>query len=279
MAVGVAVFMKSNRPIRHCWWFCKMSDDLLKIIRHIVWWSQNFFLSNQIEISDDFFSNVWWFGSNHQTACLMIRKTFCEHRYGTFPSWQQPLKWQWVWSIFRLATTLTMTSGMVYFYAGNNPYNGSGYGLFSGWQQPLQWQWVWSISRLATTPTMAVGMVYFQAGNNPYNGSGYGLFSGWYQTGRASRNFFRPQSMIWGSISAALNCMRKRAHGVHELDALPNPIIEVRIPGLSAIINTLAPDRCSRNFKNVVIKHIHSFISWVLPWKLLSCEWHRTQWQ
>ena len=70
---------------------------------------------------------------------------------------------------------------MVYFQAGNNPYNANGYGLFQGCQQPLQWKWVWSISKLATTPTMVVGMVYFQAGNNPYNGSGYGLFPGWQQ--------------------------------------------------------------------------------------------------
>ena len=66
---------------------------------------------------------------------------------------------------------LFVNTGMVYFLAGNNPYNGSGYGLFSGWQQPSQWHWAWYISMLVTTPTMAVGMVYFQAGTKPYDWS------------------------------------------------------------------------------------------------------------
>ena len=39
LQIFAAVFMKSHQPIRHCWWFCKMSDDLLKIITHclIIW--------------------------------------------------------------------------------------------------------------------------------------------------------------------------------------------------------------------------------------------------
>ena len=31
----ISVFMKSHRPIRHWWCFCKMSEDLFKNIRHI----------------------------------------------------------------------------------------------------------------------------------------------------------------------------------------------------------------------------------------------------
>ena len=38
---------KNHRPIRHCWWFCKMSGDLLQIIEHIVWWSDANFLWTQ----------------------------------------------------------------------------------------------------------------------------------------------------------------------------------------------------------------------------------------
>ena len=33
-------FTKKHRPIRHCSWFCKMSVDLLQIIKHIDWWSE-----------------------------------------------------------------------------------------------------------------------------------------------------------------------------------------------------------------------------------------------
>ena len=40
----ISVFMKSHRPIRHSWWLCKMSEDLFKTIRHIVWSSDKTFL-------------------------------------------------------------------------------------------------------------------------------------------------------------------------------------------------------------------------------------------
>ena len=66
-----AVFTKSHQPIRHCWWVCKKSDDFEQIYilsDHL----KNFLLTLKIEMSDDFFkmSNdlleivrhiVWWY--------------------------------------------------------------------------------------------------------------------------------------------------------------------------------------------------------------------------
>ena len=83
-----SVFTKSHQSIRHCWWFCKMSDDFFKIIRHIL-----IFWKTCREYSDWnvcwCFQNVWWFAQNQKTYCLMIRKTFHKQCYVRFQlCWQ-----------------------------------------------------------------------------------------------------------------------------------------------------------------------------------------------
>ena len=70
---------KSHQLIRHCWWFGKLSDDLFKIIRHIVWKTFVNYLNLNVwwfffKKSDNFFQNVWWFAQNHQIYCLMFLK-------------------------------------------------------------------------------------------------------------------------------------------------------------------------------------------------------------
>ena len=86
---------KSHRPIRHCRWFCKMSDDLFKIIRHIVWSSQNFAMNNWIDMSDDFFKMsedllqiirhvVWWSKKNSSWSLV-----------NNIPALVQIMTWRW----------------------------------------------------------------------------------------------------------------------------------------------------------------------------------------
>ena len=50
MACLQGVFTKRHRPIRHCWWFCKMSDNFFWIIRFIVWSSGELFINTYIYI-------------------------------------------------------------------------------------------------------------------------------------------------------------------------------------------------------------------------------------
>ena len=65
-----------HQPIRHCWWFCKMSD-FEQIIRHIAWSSEKkLSINTQTEMSDDFFQHVWWFAQNQQTYRLKFRNNF-----------------------------------------------------------------------------------------------------------------------------------------------------------------------------------------------------------
>ena len=75
-------------PIGHYWWFCKMSDDLFKTIRHylIIWksfhehWNWNVWWC---------FENVWWFAQIHWTYFLMINKLFVNTVLRCMTQWCQ----------------------------------------------------------------------------------------------------------------------------------------------------------------------------------------------